>query len=334
MRTILTFLLFALSLSAAKNLDIYFIDVEGGQATLIVSPSGQSMLVDAGWPANNNRDADRIAAAAKLAKVKQIDYFVATHYHTDHIGGVSQLAARLPIVNFVDHGANNESGKAADDLFASYTRARDKGKHIVVKPGDKVPVKGIDVTVLTSNGEKISSPLAGGGAANAMCGGFQPRAVDPTENARSLGTLVTFGKFRMINLGDLTWNKENDLVCPSNPIGKVDVYLTTHHGMNMSGPASIVHALGPRVAIMNNGAKKGGTPEAWQVIKQSPGLEDIWQLHYALAGGKDNNVPDAMIANVDESCEGKWIKLSAMADGTFTVTNGRNKNTKTYKAKS
>jgi beta-lactamase superfamily II metal-dependent hydrolase len=334
MRTLSLLLFCVFSLPAAKTLDVYFIDVEGGQATLIVSPSGQSMLVDAGWPANNNRDADRIAAAAKLAKVKQIDYFVATHYHTDHIGGVSQIAAKLPIVNFVDHGPSVESGKGPDELFASYTRARDKGKHLVMKPGDKVPVKGLDVTVLTANGERIQSAVAGGGASNAYCGGFQARAADATENARSVGTLITFGKFRMINLGDLTWNKEHDLVCPTNVVGKVDVYLTTHHGMNISGPASIVHALAPRVAIMNNGAKKGGTPEAWQVIRQSPGLEDLWQLHYALAGGKDNNVPDAMIANVDERCEGQWIKLSAAADGTFTVTNSRNKSTKTYKAKS
>ena len=146
---------------------------------------------------------------------------------------------------------------------------------------------------------------------------IKARDEDKTENARSLGTLITFGKFRIIDLGDLTWNKEHDLVCPNNKIGTVDVYLTTHHGMNMSGPAAIVHALHPRVAIMNNGARKGGTPEAWQVVHSSPGIEDIWQVHYAVAGGKENNAPDTFIANVDEQCEGKYIKLSVQPDGTL-----------------
>ena len=137
----------------------------------------------------------------------------------------------------------------------------------------------------------------------------------------------------MIDLGDLTWNKELDLVCPANLIGTVDVYLTTHHGTNASGPAAIVNALHPRVAIMNNGAKKGGNPSAWQVVKDSPGLEDLWQLHYSLEGGADHNVRDTSIANVDEACEGKYLKLSAQADGSFTVTNSRNKYEHAYPAK-
>jgi hypothetical protein len=186
--------------------------------------------------------------------------------------------------------------------------------------------------VLTANGNEIAAPLEGAGQPNQLCSSFQPRSDDKSENARSLGTLITFGKFRMIDLGDLTWNKEHDLVCPTNKVGAVDVYLTTHHGMNISGPPAIVQALHPKVAIMNNGARKGGTAEAWQVIHNSPGLEDIWQVHYAIAGGKDNNAPDSFIANIDENCEGKYIKLSVMPDGTFTVTNSRNNYTKTYKA--
>ena len=321
------------ALLAAKNLDVYFIDVEGGQATLIVSPSGQSMLVDTGWSGFNGRDADRIAAAAKLAGVKAIDYLVITHFHEDHAGGVPQLARKLTIRNFVDHGASVESGPKPDALFSAYTKERDKGKHIAVKPGDKIPVKGLDVEVLTAGAQEITSALPGAGAPNPFCQGTQLREEDKSENARSVGTLITYGKFRMIDLGDLTWNKEYELVCPNNRIGAVDVYLTTHHGMNMSGPAAIVHALHPRVAIMNNGARKGGTPEAWQVIHSSPGIEDIWQLHYAIAGGKENNAPDAMIANVDETGTANWIKLSVQSDGSFTVTNSRNNFKKTYAAR-
>jgi beta-lactamase superfamily II metal-dependent hydrolase len=317
--------------AARKTLDVYFIDVEGGQATLYVAPSGQSMLVDAGWPGFNNRDSTRILNAARDAGVKQIDYFVATHYHTDHVGGVPQLIERMPIRTFVDHGPSVESGKNPDALFAAYQEARSKGKHLVVKPGDKIPLRGVDVQVVAAGGEKLAAALPGGGAANPLCSQFQPRAEDKSENARSVGHVLTFGNFRMINLGDLTWNKENELVCPNNLLGTVDVYLTTHHGMNISGPETIVHALRPRIAIMNNGAKKGGTPEAWQVIRKSPGLEDIWQVHFALAGGKETNAPDSFIANTDPECEGKWIKLSVEPNGTFTVTNSRNGYSKTYK---
>ncbi|MDQ6701115.1 MAG: MBL fold metallo-hydrolase, partial [Acidobacteriota bacterium] len=310
----------ALLFPAPKTLDVYFIDVEGGQATLFVSPSGQSMLVDTGWSGFENRDANRIADVAKLAGVKQIDYLLITHYHADHVGGVAQLAQKLPIKNFVDHGPSVESGAAPDKLMAGYTAEREKGKHIQVKPGDKVPIKGVDVQILSAAGDLISKPLPGAGQPNPFCEGTKMRDEDKTENARSVGSLITFGKFRIVDLGDLTWNKEFELVCPNNRVGTVDVYLTTHHGMNMSGPAAIVHALHPKVAIMNNGATKGGTPEAWQAIHSSPGLQDIWQVHYATAGGDANNVSEQMIANPKETPDsGNWLKLSADASGSFTV---------------
>jgi beta-lactamase superfamily II metal-dependent hydrolase len=324
----------SLVLHAAKPLDVYFIDVEGGQATLLISPSGQSMLVDTGWAGFNGRDADRIASVAKQNGVNQIDYLVITHYHADHVGGVPQLAQKLPIRNFVDHGPSVESGATADKLLGDYAKVRDTGKHIVVKPGDTIPIKGITVRVLTADGKEIESPLPDAGQPNPFCEGIKLREEDKSENARSVGSLITYGKFRMIDLGDLTWNKEYELVCPNNRIGTVDVYLTTHHGMNLSGPSAIVHALHPRVAIMNNGAKKGGTPEAWQAVKSAPGLEEIWQVHYSLAGGKENNAPEQFIANPGEAEDsGNWIKLSANEDGSFTVTNGRNNFSKTYAAK-
>lgn len=319
------------ALSAAKNLEIVFIDVEGGQATLFASPGGESMLVDTGWTGHNKRDAERIAAAAKMAGVKHIDYLVITHYHSDHVGGVGQLAEKLPIRNFVDHGENTEHSKEVDQLYAAYVDHRSKGNHIQVKPGDTIPIKGLEVRVLTAAGEIIGGPLPGGGQPNPDCAGFERHAVDPSENARSVGLLITFGQFRLIDLGDLTWNKEYDLVCPENKVGPVDVYVVSHHGMDMSGSPQLVHALHPRVAIMNNGARKGGSPTAWQTIHDTPGLLDLWQLHFAIEGGKEHNSSDTVIANLDEACEGKWLRLTAQSDGSFTVYNPRNRFEKTYK---
>jgi len=329
MKRCFALLLFSVAwlMAAPKSMDVYFIDTEGGQATLFVSPSGQSMLIDTGWPGFANRDAKRIAVAASAAGVKQIDYLVITHYHTDHVGGVPQLAALLPIKHFVDHGTSFEHGADADQLYQAYTKVRDAGVHVEVKPGDTIPVPGLKVKVLTAAGDVSTDK----GTPNPFCAGTQMRAVDPSENARSLGTLITFGKFRMVDLGDLTWNKEYELMCPVNRIGTVDVYLTTHHGMNMSGPAAIVHALHPRVAIMNNGAKKGGTPEAWQTVHSSPGLKDMWQLHTSVSGGTQSNVDEQLIANPSEQGDaGNYLKLSAQEDGTFTVTNSRNGVSRSY----
>jgi competence protein ComEC len=317
---------------AEKPLDIYFVDVEGGQATLFVSPSGQSMLVDTGWGGFESRDANRIAAVAKLAGVKQIDYLVITHYHSDHVGGVAQLVAKLPVKTFVDHGPNVETSAEAQKYNAEYSEAVAAGKHLVLKPGDKIPVTGLDITVVSAAGEGLAKPLAGAGAPNLACASIEQKDADKSENARSLGSLIVYGKFRIIDLGDLTWNKENLLACPENKIGTVDVYLTTHHGLDQSGSPALVHALRPRAAIMNNGAKKGGAPAAWQVVHKSPGIQDIWQVHYSIAGGADNNTAEQFIANPEGIPDaGNWLKLSALADGTFTVTNGRTGFSKTYK---
>ena len=319
--------------AAKSTLDISFIDVEGGQATLLVTPAKESLLVDAGWPGFNGRDADRIIAVARKAGLNRIDYLMITHYHTDHAGGAEQLAAKFPIGTFVDHGPNTETGPRAAELAAAYDRARAKSKHLVLKPGDRIPLKGVDVIAVTARGEKIAKPLAGGGDANAQCAGAPQKAADPTENARSLGIHVRYGKFRFLDIGDLTWNKELELVCPNNLLGKVDVYLTTHHGMDASGPPAIVHALAPRVAIMNNGAKKGGAPPAWQAVKSSPGLEDLWQVHFALAGGKENNTADDHIANIEENCKGFGLTVSAEKSGAFSVSNERNGKVKQYAAR-
>jgi len=326
-------LLFALAavLPAAGKLEVYCIDVEGGKATLWVSPSGESMLVDAGWAGFNHRDAERIAAVAKAAGVHKIDYLVITHYHADHVGGVPQLAEKLPIRNFVDHGATTETGTQAATLYGEYGRVREKGTHLEVKPGDTLPIKGLDVQIVSAGGNLISSPLAGAGQPNPDCNGYQPPAADTTENARSIGMVVSYGNFRAVDLGDLTKDKEYGLVCPDNKLGTVQLFLVSHHGMDLSNSVPLVHALHPRVAIMNNGARKGGAAEVWQTVHDTPGLEDFWQLHYAIAAGKEHNSLDPFLANLEEACEGQWLRVAAEKDGTFTVYNRRNKLEKTYK---
>jgi beta-lactamase superfamily II metal-dependent hydrolase len=316
---------------AEKTLDVYFVDVEGGHATLYVSPSGQSMLVDAGYAGFAGRDADRIVAAATSAGVKQIDYLVITHYHGDHFGGVSQLAERLPIRNFVDHGANSDRGERAVADFQTYAQARSKGTHLEVKPGDRIPVEGLTVQVLSAGGGLLSVPLEGGGVPNPLCAAFTPMEDEKSEDARSVGTLVTHGKFRLINLGDLSWNQEYGLVCPTNRIGTVDVLLASQHGDDEAGSATYVHALRPKVGIMGNGARKAAIQPVIQTMRSSPGIQDVWQLHSSLLGNKQN-VPDQFIANLGEVDTGHWLKVSARADGSFTVTNGRDGYTKTYPA--
>jgi beta-lactamase superfamily II metal-dependent hydrolase len=324
-----------LSASAAgprKTVDLHFIDTEGGQATLIVTPSGESILVDAGWPGYDGRDAKRIVAAAKKAGLTRIDYMLMTHYHLDHVGGVPQLAEAFPIGTLIDHGTNTETNKRAKELEDAYLRVAASGaKRRQVKPGDVLKLKDVRIDIVTARGEKIPRPLKSGGQKNPLCAEVERKADDASENARSIGFLLTFGKFKFVDLADLTWNKELEIACPEHYIGPIDLFLTTHHGLDQSNPAAIVHGLRPRVIVMNNGAKKGGSPAAWKVFASSPGLDDMWQLHYSLAGGKDANVAEERIANMEEKCEGHAITVEAGKDATMKVTNHRNGHTKSYK---
>lgn len=333
----------------SRPFDTYIIDVEGGEATLFVSPSGESLLVDTGWPGFDGRDADRIVAAAKHAGISQIDHLVITHYHADHAGGAAALAARLPIRHFVDHGANVGEDERAQ--YERYAAVRGDGRWTDAKPGDTIPMAGLSVQVIAAGGAVLRAPFAGQGTANPFCASFRPHGPEITsrpadsEDGRSVSLFLTYGRFRTIIMGDLNWNKEFDLMCPMNNLGEVDVYLVSHHGSDTSGSAALVHALRPRAAIMNNGPRKGGAIQTFQILNAAPGLEDLWQNHYSVPGGSQHNRHEAFIANLDEGSPAVgapqgaapvhmgaayWIKLSASADGGFAISNSRNGFTKRY----
>jgi beta-lactamase superfamily II metal-dependent hydrolase len=289
--------------TSAKTLQIYYIDTEGGQATLFVAPSGETLLVDVGNP--GGRDTDRIMLALQDAGVKQIDHLVLTHYHGDHVGGLAEFAKRMPIKRFYDHGPAAEGDRAGGQGFMEqYAQIHANAVRTIVKPGDKITIPGLDITVVSSAGQVIKSNLPGAGRPNPACAGFAEKDLskvfDP-DNAYSVGFVLGFGRFRTIDLGDLTWNHEGQLMCPANRIGTVDLYLTTHHGINQSNAPAIVHGLQPRVAIMNNGTRKGGSLETFQALATSPGLEDLWQLHWSHNVMTEHNAPGAFIANIEDN---------------------------------
>ena len=297
--------------AASKPLQIFFIDVEGGQATLFVTPGGESLLIDTGWPGNAYRDANRIAAAAKLAKIKRLDYVLITHYHDDHVGGVPQLVSKLHVGAFIDHGALREPGKREDNLLSEYQKAIGDSQRITAKPGDHLPIKGLEAVIVSADGNVIDQPLPGAGSENGSCSGVEKRDVDPSENARSVGTVMTFGKLKIVDLGDLTWNKELELMCPTNKIGKADIYVASHHGLDQSNSPALVHGIAPRVVIMDNGATKGGKPAAWDIIHSSPGLEAFWQLHFSNEGGSETQRP----RRIHRECRGSRLRVLPQIDG-------------------
>ncbi len=289
----------SLTAQTRTTLDIYIVDVEGGNATLFVAPSGQSLLIDTGnGGAAAQRDADRIMAAVRDAGLTQIDHLVTTHYHGDHYGAMAEVAKRVPIRDFIDHGANVQPTPATDEFMHTiYPGLYANAKHTVAKPGDRIALTGADVRVVTSAGQVLTTALPGAGRPNPYCTGYRAMDPDPSENAQSVGTHVTFGRFRTVHLGDVTWNKEHDLMCPRNPLGTVDLFIVSHHGQAISNGPVLVHALAPRVMVMNNGTRKGGQPDAMKVLHASPGLEDLWQLHFSELSGQEYTVPGMFIAN-------------------------------------
>jgi competence protein ComEC len=319
----------------AGKLKVFFVDVEGGQATLFVTPAGQSLLIDTGWPGNNYRDADRIVAAAKLAGLSRIDYVLITHYHDDHVGGVPQLAERIPVGTFIDHGPNREMDKGITEHgYAAYQAvlASGKSKRIETKPGDVLPIVGMKATVISADGKLIAKTLPGGGGANEFCKVSETKPADQTENARSLGVLIDFGKLKLLDLGDLTWDKEMELMCPVNKLGKVDVLIVSHHGWYQSSSPALVDAVHARVAIMDNGAKKGGSTPTLETLAKAPGLETLWMVHYSEEGGDAHNTAAEYIANPQGPDAGHYLELIGTRQGSFDVLNSRTGQTKHYAA--
>ena len=340
----------------AKTLDIYIADTEGGKAVLFVSPGGQTALVDTGFP--GARDTDRITAMLTEAGVKRLDYLIATHYHLDHVGGLQELAKRFPVGTYVDHGPTLEAREQVAGFQEAYAQLHAAAKHLVVKAGDRLPLAGVDWRIVTSAGEAIKKPLPGGGIANPACADFKKHEepASPDDNNASVGSVMTYGRFRLLDLADLLWNKEGELMCPTNPIGTVDIYMASNHGSANAGSAALVHAARPRVAIMQNGTRKGASVQAFEILEQSPGLEDVWQLHWSYNGGIEHNAPGVFIANVDDAAAianvltapaaagrggggnataahspAYYLKISAQSDGSFTITNTRNQFSKTYR---
>ena len=330
--------------ATSKSLEIYFIDVEGGQSTLLVTPDHHSLLIDTGYAGDGSdfrpgdphqaRDANRIVAAAHDAGITQIDYLLITHFHPDHDGGVTELSQLMPIRAVVDHGVPSaEAVKTVPETtaaFNAYSIVRSRVRHLQPGPGDRLPLTDLDVVVVSSAGSTLLGPLPGAGATNAACQEHAVRPGDPYENPRSTGVVVRYGQFRFLDVGDLTGPPLFNLACPKSLIGPVDAYLVAHHGGSDADVPATFAAFNPRVAIMNNGQEKGGARVTYQALHHVPGLEDVWQLHRSDKAG-DSNYAAGYVANPDESTS-YWIKLTARDDGSFQVLNQRTGEWKSYAA--
>lgn len=326
----------------SRNLDIYFIDVEGGGATLIVSPAEQSLLIDSGFQRPDDRDAKRIHAVAQHAGLKRIDYHMVTHFHADHVGGLTALVQMMPILRFFGHGGKTESGDVGKGIpgVQEWMDVYDKvseGKRTVLHLGDELPLKDVRVQVITANKQFLAKPVNGGGAPNAMCTDAERRPPDSLENQRNIATLFTYGRFTYFNPGDTPWETEMALSCPVNKLGTVTLYQTTKHGaFDGGGAPAHLYALKPQAVVVTNGPNKGlGIPAGhghYERIAGIPGVEGVWQGHMS-PEGKDHNAPEEMIANLEtnpDHTQVYFIKASAGPDGRFTITNTRNGVMKTY----
>ena len=325
---------------AAGGLRITVIDVEGGGATLVVSPSGRSLLIDrgSGGPAAE-RDSGRIAAAMHAAGLTKIDALFTTHYDSDHVGGAPAANAVAHFDRFFDHGEMDpkwEQNRGIEERYGAYL-AIARGRRTSVKPGDAIPFGDAHVDVVSAQGAVLAKAINGGGGRNPYCKDAEVKPPNTTENSQTAGVLVTYGRFTFLDVGDLTWDKEMDLACPANKIGRVSLLLATHHGFygDQSGAGALLWAIQPQVVIANNGPRKGLGVPAFERIQRVSGLEGLWQSHLALANDKEHNTADDMIANPEASsdCKGHAIVVDARKDGTFVVANARNDFRRTYHAR-
>jgi competence protein ComEC len=351
-------LAFGVPPSASKDLKIIAIDVEGGAAVLFVTPEGKSLLIDTGWPPGMGgprpapgapppppmpSSADRIAAAAASLGVSKIDYLLMTHYHLDHLGGLQSLLAKLPVGTFIDHGPNREEPPpgatprqlafATSTFYPKWEAAYQGHQHIIAQAGQKLDIGSMHLGFVTSDGHVLDKPLPGAGQPNPLCTGAPRMDRDGgEENVRSVGTLITFGKTRILYLGDLTWNKEMELLCPANKVGKVDVYFVTGHGMDLSSSPP-TGALEPLVAIMQNGPTKGGDEAVIKTVNSYSGLKGFWRIHYTVRYPDLNGDADYIANLADTPDQGYAIALNIARDGKIMVTNDRNHFSKTYQAR-
>ncbi len=313
-----------------STLSIYWIDVEGGGATLLVAPSGETLLIDGGFPGNDDRDVNRVLSAVRdLAKATRLDYVITTHYHVDHVGGVTSLVGKIPVGQFWDHGESVET----EPFYTDYLNAIAGQTRHIAKPGERFSLGEVEITVVTAAGEIVDPPLPTA-MVNPHCSDAAMMPERPTdENPQSLGIVARFGSFDFSDFGDLTWQVEDRLACPTNRVGAIDLFQVNHHGLDLSNAPQLVHGLAPLVAVMNNGATKGGSPQAFDSVTSSPGLQALYQMHRAVLNDAAHNTDDALIANVPESPDGAYLKAEVARDGTFTVTNSRNNESRTYKAR-
>jgi beta-lactamase superfamily II metal-dependent hydrolase len=325
----------ALATPGAGTLDIYWIDVEGGASTLIVTPQGQSVLMDAGFAGFGDRDASRIAhVVTKEAGLARLDYFLASHFHSDHVGGLQALATKIEIRAFVDHGESVDKDPDGRSPYEDQYRALAGARRRTVKPGDRLALNGVELIIVAAHSQFLPAPLTDTGA-NPLCPSFKAQPEDRGENGKSLGYLLRAGKFEFVNLGDLSWNFQHRLACPRNLLGKVDLVQVPHHGVRDDVLPQQMWAMAPTVAVMNNGPTKGAGAVAVETVLHSPGLEDLWSLHHAVNNDASHNAPERLTANLGDTdgCAGAWIRARIDAAGTYTVTNSRNGYSKTYRVK-